>query len=225
MTVARQTYHHGDLRRTLVEAAETLLEERGAAGLSLREVAKRAGVSHAAPYRHFHDKAALLDAIAQAGFERLSSRLREAHDRNPRDHEAQLKDAGLAYVGWATERPERTRLMLGGMMKEDPLCTCLHAAAEDAFGWIFRIIDGGRAAGVFGGPDTHSVVISAWSAVHGLAMLILNSGKLHARGPAEVRHLAEVVCETIADGIRARPERPRLDAGSDARATERNERQ
>ena len=121
----------------------------------------------------------------------------------------ELRDAGLAYVAWATERPERTRLMMGGMMKVDPLCTCLHAAAEEAFGWIFRIIDGGRAAGVFGGPDTHSVVISAWSAVHGLAMLILNSGKMNARGPDEVRHLAEVVCETIADGIRARPERPR----------------
>jgi len=224
MAIARQTYHHGDLRRTLVEAAETLLEERGAAGLSLREVAKRAGVSHAAPYRHFHDKAALLDAIAQTGFERLSARLREAYDRNPGDHEARLKEAGLAYVSWATERPERSRLMMGGMMKEDPLCTCLHAAAEEAFGWIFRIIDEGRAAGDFGGPDTHSVVISAWSAVHGLAMLILNSGKVNAQGPAEIGPLTEVVCETIADGIRARPGRLRDDARGDTSETERNER-
>lgn len=207
MSLPRPTYHHGDLRRSLVQAAETLLEERGAAGLSLREVAKRAGVSHAAPYRHFHDKAALMDAIAQAGFERLAEQVQAAHDRHPGDPEAQLKDAGIAYVSWATERPERTRLMMGGMMKEDPLCTCLHAAAEDAFGWIFRIVDAGRAAGVFGGPDTRSMVISAWSAVHGLAMLILNSGKVHARSPDEVRGLARLVCDTIADGLRARPAR------------------
>ncbi len=204
MAFARDSYHHGDHRRTLVLAAEGLLEERGAAGMSLREVAKRAGVSHAAPYRHFHDKAALLDAIAQTGFERLSERVREAHERHPGDPEAQLRKAGVAYVGWATERPERTRLMMGGMMKEDPLCTCLHAAAEDAFQWIYRIIDEGREAGVFGGPDTASVVISAWSAVHGLTMLILNSGKVRADTPGEIAGLAERVCETIANGIRAR---------------------
>jgi AcrR family transcriptional regulator len=205
MTAARRTYHHGDLRRSLIEAAEALLEERGAAGLSLREVAKRAGVSHAAPYRHFHDKAALLDAIAQTGFERLAERIRGAYERHPDDPEAQLNDAGVAYVRWATERPERTRMMMGGMMKEEPLCTCLQAAAETAFGWIFRIIDAGRSARAFGGPDTRTVVISAWSAVHGLAMLILNSGKLAVHGPADIDRLAAMVCATIADGIRARP--------------------
>lgn len=204
MTLARRTYHHGDLRRTLVEAAEGLLEERGAGGLSLREVAKRAGVSHAAPYRHFHDKAALLDAIAQAGFERLSERVRAAWDGHPDDPRTQLREAGVAYVCWATERPERTRLMMGGMMREDPLCTRLHAAAEDAFQWIFRVIDEGRAAGVFGGSDTRSVVISAWSAVHGLAMLILNSGKVSAETPEEVARLAALVCDTVADGIQIR---------------------
>ena len=90
-------------------------------------------------------------------------------------------------------------------MKEDPLCTGLHAAAEEAFQWIIRIIDDGRRAGVFGGSDTHSMVISAWSAVHGLAMLILNSGKLHADTPEEIAGLAASVCETVANGLRTRP--------------------
>ena len=102
MTLARDTYHHGDLRRSLIEAAEILLEARGAAGLSLRAVAKRAGVSHAAPYRHFHDKAALLDAIAQTGFERLSERVREAWERNPGDPEG--RDNAVRVYGledWA----------------------------------------------------------------------------------------------------------------------------
>ena len=204
MAFARDTYHHGDLRRSLIAAAENLLEERSSAGLSLREVAKRAGVSHAAPYRHFHDKAALLDAIAQTGFERLSERMRQSYEGHPADPEAQLREAGQAYVGWATERPERTRLMMGGLMREDPLCTCLHAAAEDSFAWIFRIIDEGRTAGVFGGPDTDTVVLSAWSTVHGLTMLILNSGKVRAETPAQIAALTERVCDTLVSGLRER---------------------
>jgi len=204
----RQTYHHGDLHRTLVAAAESLLEKEGVAGVSLRAACKAAGVSHAAPYRHFRGKAQLMEAIARAGFDQLGAMCREARLGHPDDPERQLRDAGLAYVSWATNNPERTHLMFGGMMKADDLDPELHAAAEAAYGEIYRIIDAGREAGLFGGQDTDSVVLSAWSTVHGLTMLILGSGRIKPAGPEETRALAELVCETILSGIRVRPDGP-----------------
>ena len=142
------------------------------------------------------------------GFDELGELCREARLRHPGDPEGQLRDAGLAYVSWATKNPERTRLMFGGMMKAADLDPDLHAHAEAAYGEIFRIIDEGRGAGLFGGEDTDSVVLSAWSTVHGLTMLILGSGRLTPSGPAEIRALAALVCETILAGIRVRPRRP-----------------
>jgi AcrR family transcriptional regulator len=91
-------YHHGDLRAALIESGTKLLRERGAAALSLREVAKAAGVSHAAPYRHFEDKAQLLAAIAAAGFERLRAAMQKAAADHPEDPRSQLIAAGEAYV-------------------------------------------------------------------------------------------------------------------------------
>jgi len=201
---ARDSYHHGDLHSTLVEAAEHLLEKQGLSALSMREVAKLAGVSHSAPYRHFRGKAGLLEAVAQAGFNRLAVMINGAHDAYPDDPEAQLRAAGVAYVEWATENPERTHLMYGGMMKSEDVPETLHACAEDAYAGIFLIIDEGRQACVFGGDDTDSVVISAWAVVHGLTMLILGSGKVNPANPGEVRQLALRVCDTILDGIRSR---------------------
>ena len=197
-------YHHGDLHSSLVEAAERLLEEKGAHALSLREVCQCAGVSHAAPYRHFRDKAALMEAVARAGFEQLGAMTRDARTRHPGDPENQLRDAGVAYVAWATQNPERTRLMFGGLMTSEDIDEDLHASAEAAYEEIYRIIDDGRKGGIFGGRDTDSVVLSAWSAVHGLTMLILGSGRLTPEGPADVTALAEMVGETILYGIRTR---------------------
>lgn len=197
-------YHHGDLYSSLVKAAEELLEIKGANALSLREVCQCAGVSHAAPYRHFRDKAALMEAVAKAGFDQLGAMTRDARTKHPGDPVMQILDAGRAYVAWATENPERTRLMFGGMMKSEDIDEDLHRTAEAAYDEIYRIIDDGRSAGVFGGRDTDSVVLSAWSAVHGLTMLILGSGKLTPDSPGDVRDLADVVGETMLSGIRSR---------------------
>jgi len=199
----RKGYHHGDLHRSLVDAAERLLEERGAAGVSLREVCQYAGVSHAAPYRHFRDKAALMESVAQAGFDQLGEMTREARERHPGDPVRQLRDAGVAYVLWATDNPERTRLMFGGLMKSEQIDEGLHASAEAAYEEIYRIIDDGRRDGVFSGARTDDIVLSCWSAVHGLTMLILGSGKLVPAGEKEIRALAKSVCDTILCGIQA----------------------
>ena len=200
----KRAYHHGDLASSLVEAAERLLERRGVAGLSLREAAKLAGVSHAAPYRHFRDKAALLEAVATAGFDRLAASMEEVRRRYPGDPEAQLRAAGHAYVLWATRNPERTHLMFGGLMKDPEISEALESAAERAFEGIRRIVDEGRQCGAFAGGSTESLVTTAWATVHGLTMLVLGSGKVTVADEDELDALTERICDTILDGIRAR---------------------
>ena len=199
----RDSYHHGDLCNSLLEAADCLLEQTGAARLSLREVAKHAGVSHTAPYRHFKNRAALLEAIAIAGFGRLKILMDQAEASAPDDSEAQLRAAGLAYLQVAVNNPEHTRLMFGGMMKDVPEEGPLYAAAEESYAAIYRIIDTGRKRGVFGGTDTDTVVLAAWALVHGLTMLILGTQKVNPVTPAELDALTLSVTETFLHGIRA----------------------
>ncbi|MGI9263794.1 MAG: TetR/AcrR family transcriptional regulator [Gammaproteobacteria bacterium] len=195
------TYHHGDLREALVCSAEQLLEKRGVTGLSLREAAKLAGVSHAAPYRHFRSKAQLLEAVAKAGFERLASSLAMVRRDHPGDPRGQLIAAGHAYVEWALANPERTRLMYGGMMKSDNIPEDLHDSAEACYQAMYEVIDEGRETGIFRGLDTDSMVVSGWSAVHGLTMLLLGSGKLDPTGPEQVQQLVSTVCKSVLFGI------------------------
>src|SRR5216117_2127251 len=100
------TYHHGNLRTALLRAAGERLEKQGITALSLREAARRAGVSHNAPYRHFADREALLAALAAEGFAMLAERLRGQPGR----------EMGEAYVRFALEQPQRFRLMFGGLL-------------------------------------------------------------------------------------------------------------
>ena len=166
-----QPYHHGDLRNALLLAAEQLLAEQGAASLSLRAVAKRAGVSHAAPYRHFRDKAALLRALAQGGFERLAGAIELAAGNASQNPEQKLVEAGVAYVRQAVERPALTRLMFGGsvMVEDDAAYRQASAAAFEA---LLKIIGEGVAAGVFRARDPRELALVAWTSMHGMTMLM-----------------------------------------------------
>ena len=171
-------YHHGDLVNVLLETAEALLESRGPAGLSLREVARSAGVSHAAPYRHFRDKAALLQALAQRGFERLQLAIERAADGARQNPEQQLVDAGVACVRQAVRFPELSRLMFGGVMPQAEKGASLDAAMA-AFGVLEKILHDGIAAGVFRQRDAQELALTVWAAMHGLAMLT-TAGQLAA---------------------------------------------
>src|SRR6266568_6973196 len=111
MSASKATYHHGHLRAGLVRAAMEVLEERGEATLSLRAVAGRAGVSAAAPYRHYADREALVSAVAAVGYRELAERLAAAHP-SPSTPE-QLASVAIAYVQFALERPALFRIMFG----------------------------------------------------------------------------------------------------------------
>ncbi|MEM8933179.1 MAG: TetR/AcrR family transcriptional regulator, partial [Acidobacteriota bacterium] len=102
---APRSYHHGDLRAALVDAAARLLEDDGATALSLRSVAREAGVSHTAPYRHFRDKHELLEAVAASGFRALEARLDAVVEKHPNDARRQIVEACRGYVSETLARP------------------------------------------------------------------------------------------------------------------------
>jgi len=196
----KDRYHHGDLKNALLQAAETLLAETGAAGLSLRAVAKAAGVSHTAPYRHFKDKAALLCALAQAGFERLRLAIHAAADAVPHDAGQKLIAAGSAYVTQAVRNPELTRLMFGGVT--EPGDDGASHAADAAFESLVWIITAGVQAGAFRDRDPYELALVAWTSMHGLAMLIA-AGLLQvdAGDEAQVDTLVRSVAQNLLYGI------------------------
>lgn len=145
---ARDSYHHGDLRRALVDTAVRLMAEQGADGFTLRETARAVGVSHAAAYRHFADKEDVLSAIAAQGYRELAGRLRAAIARVPPAHvERRLLKIATAYVGFALEQEPRFRVMTRPR-REERRSPELEAAIGDAFGILVGVtrdgVDGGR---------------------------------------------------------------------------------
>lgn len=168
-TDAKRTYHHGDLRRALLTAAESELAERGVEAFSLRQVARRAKVSHAAPAHHFGDARGLLTALAADGFHRFLAAQAARESRADPDPRAQLLAAGLGYIDFAQDRPALFRLMFGSD-RPDFGDAALAAAAGAAYGHLED-----QVAATGGDPVAAAAV---WAMAHGLADLLSN-GRLH----------------------------------------------
>lgn len=163
-------YHHGDLPGTLVRAAIELLEEDGAAGLSLRAAARRAGVSPAAPYRHFADRNELLSAVAAVGYRELTADLFAA---NPAPATVEgVADIAVAYVRFALKRPGMFRVMFAEGC--DPGNADRVSAVEAIHEYLYSLVQQ-----VIPSADPESLATAAWALVHGLAFLHLD-GKLDA---------------------------------------------
>ena len=169
-TQTARPYHHGNLRSELLEHAERVLASRGAAALSLRELARDIGVSHAAPRRHFADKQALLDALAEDGFDRLGDALRAALARAEPAFEPRLTALASAYIRFATRHAALVELMFA--VKHRPgAAESLAAAGERAFEGPLAVVAEAQAAGEIVPGDPESVAMVAWAAIQGLAML------------------------------------------------------
>ena len=167
----RTRYHHGNLRQALLQAGEHELAERGIEGFSLRGVAKRAGVSHAAPAHHFADANALLSALAAIGFERFLATQLARQKQAPADPVAQLAAAGLGYVDFATANPALFRLMFASDRPDfaDPK---VKLAADAALQHLVNGVSQLPSAA----PRTHEQTMlhamTVWAMVHGLADLL-----------------------------------------------------
>ena len=159
-------YHHGDLRRALVDAARRLLEAEGPSALSLRAVAREAGVSPAAPYHHFKDKAELLDAVAQEGWEILGQQMAEA--KTSTTGMQQLTALGVAYVCFARENPALYRVMYDAASDKEALPTEVQENKDSAYCMV-------RDTMIEHGADPSNEIelelasAAAWCGAHGLA--------------------------------------------------------
>ncbi|MBX9930099.1 MAG: TetR/AcrR family transcriptional regulator [Methylobacterium sp.] len=167
-----QTYHHGDLRSALVEAATATLRERGIDGFSLRETARRAGVSAAAPQHHFGDARGLLTAVATEGFRLLGDALAEADERST-SRDGRIRSQGAVYLNFALKHPGEFDTMWR-CARIDPTDASYRAASERAFGLLAAAVaDRPYSPHVASsGPDPRAV--ACWSLVHGLARLALD---------------------------------------------------
>ncbi|MFI1716971.1 TetR/AcrR family transcriptional regulator [Streptomyces litmocidini] len=181
------TYHHGDLRAACLSAARELLEEDGSAGLSLRAVARRAGVSATAPYRHYADRDALVSAVAAEGYRELAQHLAAAHPApsTPDD----LASVAVAYVRFALDHPALFRVMFA-----EP-CDPTDEERVAATGVITAYVRGIVRDTFPGADETGPLPTTVWALVHGLAFLHLD-GKLDASS-------AEVVAARVRAAVHA----------------------
>ncbi|MDT8388635.1 MAG: TetR/AcrR family transcriptional regulator [Thiogranum sp.] len=198
----KNTYHHGNLRHALIEAAIPVLRDKGVVGLSLRELAGKLGVSHGAPYRHFRNKTELLEGIALAGYRELAKICATSRERYPLDPDKQLFEAGIGYVEYVSGNREIANLMFGGVLSLQDCGPDLREAADEAVAGLAAIIDNGKRAGLFGSRNTGDLVLTTLSAVHGLALLI-SAGLVEPEQTSGkgLRMLCTSVYETLMQGL------------------------
>jgi AcrR family transcriptional regulator len=199
VTTAARPYHHGNLREALLRAGERALEAGGARDLSLRELAREVGVSHAAPRRHFADKRALLDALAESGFDQFGARLAAASEAAGADFDARLRGLAHAYVAFAGEHPALMELMFAAKHDTDA-SPRLRAAGERAFAPAIVAVAEGQTSGAVVGGDPERVALIASAALQGLIAMSHN-GML---GDASLDGLLDEAIERLVLGLRPR---------------------
>jgi AcrR family transcriptional regulator len=188
-TEHRDTYHHGDLKRALTEAALGLVKEKGPKGFTLREVARRAGVSAAAPYRHFADKADLLAAVATQGFVQLHETLTASAGDEP-DLTRQVLDSARRYVRWAVTHPDYYQAMFGAELDKSDHPELL-AAGGRAFDDLLGVIVRCQEANLLPPGDPLEIAGPTWSLLHGISILSIGHDLSHVGIRDDPQALAE----------------------------------
>jgi AcrR family transcriptional regulator len=191
-------YHHGNLKQALLDASIDLIREVGPEAFTLREVARVAGVSHNAPYRHFRDKSELLAAVAAAGFDRLTESMTKAADSGS-DALGRFRLSGRGYVQFALHYPQHFTVMFeapqGFRMHPEAL-----AAGERAFTTLVRCIEQCQSAGSLPRGDSKSLALLAWSMVHGVAKLAV-AGRLPFSRSEEILQFTDTATHALMHGI------------------------
>lgn len=184
MSTSKRAYHHGDLQSSILTAAGKFIEKQGLESLNLRELARRAKVSHNAPYRHFPDREALLAELAAEGFAMLGEAQRQAAAAGG------LRAMGEAYVRFALEHPQRFRLMFGGQVQ-----IAKHERLREVATRVFEGLSGALSARIPEAQGARDASIAAWALVHGLAQLLLEDRIASAakRGRDDATFVREVL--------------------------------
>ena len=199
-TAKKSGYHHGHLREALLDAAHRLIAESGPESFTLAEACRQAGVSTAAPYRHFADRQALVEAVAARGFDSLSVRTREARDAHPDGSVASIVAMGQAYVAFVTRDPALFQLMWGAgapERQESPMATSGH----QCFGVLLQAVDAFRREQGLEATDTLAIAVPLWTIVHGTASLVLGERFEKVAPGTDVDRLVEHTTRAYLTGL------------------------
>ncbi|EPG72439.1 WHG domain protein [Leptospira fainei serovar Hurstbridge str. BUT 6] len=191
----KNSYHHGDLKRALLDASIRILKEEGYKALSLRKAAMLAGVSQSAPYRHYNDLESLYADIAEEGFKLLSERQRKIQSKYRTNPLLLFREAGVSYVEFALEHQDLFRIMYGNQIESHLKYESLVRMEDDSFRIIVEIIQACETAGIIKTPSIEKSAIAAWTMVHGIAVLL--SGKQVMFRSVELRKARKITKDLI----------------------------
>jgi AcrR family transcriptional regulator len=177
--MSEKTYHHGDLKNALIAAGIEILAQEGVHGLSLRQVALKAGVSHAAPYAHFADKQALIAAISTAGYQKVQERVERVLGEYANDPMQLLARTGWEYVQFAVTEPAHFKITFSGVVEKEKDYPALVEAARKSFALLTEVVARCQAAGVLRPGPADLTAVSVWGAIHGFLTLSLEGQLSH----------------------------------------------
>ena len=170
----KKSYHHGDLRKKLLETALEIISEHGLEKVSMRGLGQRIGVSRTAPYRHFADKSALLCAIAEQGHKKLTTVLKNANKQLKDDPLTRLTNTGIGYVEFAVANPVHYRIMFGNEILENKRTPELVKAAESSFNELLYAVKACQEEKLIKSINPYIIANTLWSLTHGISMLLID---------------------------------------------------
>ncbi len=172
-------YHHGDLENALIRAGVEILSKEGIEGLSLRKVAKRVGVSYAAPYAHFKDRQALIAAISTEGFKQLYNALDAAISAYPTNPKQQLKKGACAYIQFAMDNTDIFKIMFSGVLEKERDYPSFVEISHKTFARVVDVVRACQEADILPSAPAELMAVSVWGQVHGIISLVLEGQVSH----------------------------------------------
>jgi AcrR family transcriptional regulator len=176
----KKSYHHGDLKNALIKTGADILSREGVSALSLRKVAQKAGVSHAAPYAHFADKQALIAAISTEGYKNLYEKIAQVagqHESNPL---RRFVEVSWAYVQFALDEPDQFKVTLSGMIEKEQDYPAFVETARQTFSLVVDIVAQCQQAGVLRKGAADLMAVSVWALIHGFVTLLMEHQISHS---------------------------------------------
>lgn len=199
----KDSYHHGDLKKALRFATLNLLQEESYQSISLRKVAKKAGVSQSAPYRHYPNLESLLVDVAIYGFQLLREKLQSIQSKFKKHPLLQFRESGLCYVNFALGHPDLFQIMYGNQISNHALYPELTLAEEASFSVLEDIIRENQKSGNLNSSDVRKTAIAAWTMVHGIALLFLGKQVVFQDSTARtIKRTTKEMLETLYIGIK-----------------------
>ncbi|MCZ8341718.1 MAG: TetR/AcrR family transcriptional regulator [Leptospira sp.] len=199
----KDSYHHGDLKTALRLATLNLLQEESYQSISLRKVAKKAGVSQSAPYRHYPNLESLLVDVAIYGFQLLREKLQSIQAKFKKYPLLKFRESGVCYVNFALSNPDLFQIMYGNQISNHALYPDLTMAEESSFSVLEDIIQENQKSGNLSSSDIHKTAIAAWTMVHGIAILFLGKQVIFQNSTEKsIKKITKEMLETLYIGIK-----------------------